>query len=70
MVTGISGKRIELKHVPGPTGVRGRNSDNRLIEDKLGWRPSRQFIEGLRRTYAWIEAQVRAEKPERLVLVT
>jgi nucleoside-diphosphate-sugar epimerase len=70
MVSGISGKQIELKHIPGPTGVRGRNSDNRLIDEKLGWRPSRKFIEGLRRTYTWIDAQVRAEKPERLVLVT
>jgi GDP-D-mannose 3', 5'-epimerase len=68
MVIGISGKEIELKHIPGPTGVRGRNSDNRLIHEKLGWRPSRKFIEGLRRTYTWIEAQVRAEEPERQVL--
>ena len=70
MVIGISGKEIELKHIPGPIGVRGRNSDNRLIHEKLGWRPSRKFLEGLRRTYAWIEAQVRADKPERLALVT
>ena len=68
MVSGISGKRIALAHVPGPTGVRGRNSDNRLIEHKLGWRPSRPFIEGLQRTYAWIEAQVRAAQPEKLAL--
>jgi len=60
MVSGISGKRIKLQHVPGPTGVRGRNSDNRLIEAKLGWRPTRPFIEGLQVTYAWIEQQVRA----------
>jgi nucleoside-diphosphate-sugar epimerase len=61
MVIGISGKRIALAHVPGPTGVRGRNSDNRLIEHKLGWRPTRPFIEGLRVTYAWIEQQVAAQ---------
>ena len=37
MVTGISGKQLGLRHVPGPQGVRGRNSDNRLIVEKLGW---------------------------------
>jgi nucleoside-diphosphate-sugar epimerase len=58
MVIGVSGKKIDLAHIPGPTGVRGRNSDNRLIEAKLGWRPTRKFIEGLERTYAWIEGQV------------
>jgi GDP-D-mannose 3', 5'-epimerase len=61
MVIGISGKKIDIVHVPGPTGVRGRNSDNRLIQEKLGWRPHRKFIDGLERTYAWIERQVRDE---------
>ena len=64
MVIGISGKALELVHVPGPTGVRGRNSDNRLIEHKLGWRPSRPFVQGLEVTYEWIERQVRAQLDE------
>jgi nucleoside-diphosphate-sugar epimerase len=64
MVIGIAGKEIELMHVPGPTGVRGRNSDNQLIYRKLGWRPSRKFIQGLELTYAWIERQVRAQQDE------
>jgi nucleoside-diphosphate-sugar epimerase len=55
----IAGKGVTLRHVPGPQGVRGRRSDNRLIFDKLGWRPSRSLEEGMRRTYAWIEEQVR-----------
>jgi len=38
--------------------VRGRNSDNRLIEEKLGWRPSRPLSEGMEKTYAWVSAQV------------
>lgn len=59
MASDLSGKRIEIAHVTGPTGVRGRNSDNRLIENRLGWRPSRKFIDGLALTYAWIEDQVR-----------
>ena len=59
IVTSISGKALELVHIPGPTGVRGRNSDNRLIRERLGWAPSRPLREGLERTYAWIESQVR-----------
>jgi GDP-D-mannose 3', 5'-epimerase len=66
MVIGIAGKKLELKHIPGPTGVRGRNSDNRLIDEKLGWRPWRRFREGLERTYAWIEQQVHASQAEEL----
>jgi nucleoside-diphosphate-sugar epimerase len=58
MVAEIAGKRIEIDHIPGPTGVRGRNSDNRLIEDRLGWRPSETLYAGLEKTYAWIERQV------------
>lgn len=56
----IAGKNLTLKHIDGPLGVRGRNSDNRLIEEKLSWRPSRPLKEGLEPTYRWIEKQVRA----------
>jgi len=60
MVMEIAGKKLSIKHVPGPQGVRGRNSDNRLIQEKLEWKPSLPLVEGLRKTYAWIEAQVKA----------
>jgi GDP-D-mannose 3',5'-epimerase len=59
MVADIAGKRIEINHIPGPLGVRGRNSDNRLIEQRLGWRPSEPLQKGLEVTYGWIERQVR-----------
>ena len=59
MVMGIAGKELSIKHVPGPQGVRGRSSDNRLIHEKLGWKPTRPLVEGLRATYAWIEDQTR-----------
>ena len=59
IVAEIAGKRIEVRHVPGPLGVRGRNSDNRLIRERLGWAPSRTLREGLEKTYAWIEGLVR-----------
>jgi nucleoside-diphosphate-sugar epimerase len=57
MVIEISGKNINIEHIPGPQGVRGRNSDNALIIEKLGWSPSISLKEGMSRTYAWIHAQ-------------
>lgn len=60
MVMGIAGKRVKLRHRPGPLGVRGRNSDNRLIQKLLGWSPNYKLERGMRQTYAWIESQVRA----------
>jgi GDP-D-mannose 3',5'-epimerase len=58
----IAGKRLKIKHVPGPTGVRGRNSDNRLIAAKLGWRPSQPLRVGMESTYSWIYSQVQGGK--------
>ncbi len=60
MINGIAGKNIRLRHISGPLGVRGRNSDNRLLQQKLGWAPSRPLAEGLAKTYKWIDRQVRA----------
>ena len=60
MVMGIAGKKLSIRHISGPLGVRGRNSDNRLIAEKLGWKPSRPLMEGLEKTYTWIAEQVRA----------
>jgi GDP-D-mannose 3',5'-epimerase len=62
MIVEISGKKLSLRHIAGPVGVRGRNSDNRLIEQKLGWRPSRPLREGLEKTYAWIQQQIATAK--------
>ena len=58
MVAGIAGKELRRRHVDGPTGVRGRNSDNHLIREKLNWAPSTILLDGLRPTYAWIHSQV------------
>lgn len=59
LVAAIAGKKIIKKHIPGPLGVRGRNSDNRLIDEKLGWKPSATLRSGLEKSYEWIERQVR-----------
>jgi nucleoside-diphosphate-sugar epimerase len=58
MVAEIAGKTIHINNVPGPLGVRGRNSDNRLIRARLGWAPSQPLRAGLERTYEWVERQV------------
>lgn len=58
MIIGISNKNIKIKNIPGPLGVRGRNSDNKLIKEKLNWAPSEPLITGILKTYKWIESQL------------
>jgi nucleoside-diphosphate-sugar epimerase len=69
LVMKIASKKLSIRHIKGPLGVRGRNSDNRLIAEKLNWRPSRPLVEGLEKTYAWIASQVakKALVPEAVV---
>ena len=52
---------LPIKHIPGPEGVRGRNSDNELILEKLGWQPTICLEDGLRLTYKWIQGQIAKE---------
>lgn len=58
MVMQIAGKNLKIKHIPGPQGVRGRKSDNGLIQKKLRWKPSATLKSGMVQTYAWINEQV------------
>lgn len=58
MVMDIADKKLRLKHIEGPLGVRGRRSDNKLIQEKLGWRPTRPLKEGLEKTYQWVNEQL------------
>jgi nucleoside-diphosphate-sugar epimerase len=58
LIMEIAGKKLTLKHLNGPLGVRGRKSDNTLIQEKLGWKPSTRLKDGLVVTYKWIENQV------------
>lgn len=60
MIMDIAGKRLHIRHIPGPVGVRGRRSDNRLIYEKLGWRPTQPLWQGIQTTYKWINEQVKA----------
>jgi nucleoside-diphosphate-sugar epimerase len=58
----IANKKLTIKHIDGPLGVRGRNSDNNLIHTKLGWKPTHRLDEGLKATYKWVKNEVEKEK--------
>lgn len=58
IVADIANKEIRINNIDGPTGVRGRNSDNKLIRKKLGWSPSQPLVSGLTQTYNWINSQM------------
>jgi nucleoside-diphosphate-sugar epimerase len=64
MIMKIAGKKLSIKHIPGPTGVRGRNSDNKLLRKELGWEPRQTLFEGLSKTYPWIYGQLQASSKE------
>ena len=64
MVINISGKNLTINNIPGPLGVRGRNSDNHLIQEKLGWSPSTPLRKGVESTYAWISSQIKEKELE------
>ena len=59
IVMGIASKSLTINHIPGPQGVRGRNSDNKLIAEKLNWAPSYSLKKGLEKTYHWVDEQVK-----------
>jgi GDP-D-mannose 3',5'-epimerase len=61
LVMAVAGKKLSIKHIPGPLGVRGRNSDNALIYAKLGWKPSTRLRDGIAVTFDWIRKQVEAQ---------
>lgn len=62
MAMRIAGKSLSVRHIPGPLGVRGRSSDNRLISERLSWHPSTKLEDGMRKTYSWIASQVEAAR--------
>jgi len=54
-------KTLPIRHIPGPQGVRGRNSDNTMIRERLGWEPPTKLADGLQKTYFWIKEQIDKE---------
>jgi nucleoside-diphosphate-sugar epimerase len=65
MVMDIAGKKLSVKHIKGPLGVRGRSSDNRLIRKELKWEPTGKLRDGLAKTYAWIDEQVKQKRADK-----
>jgi nucleoside-diphosphate-sugar epimerase len=62
LVMNVAGKKVDLRHIPGPEGVRGRNSHNELIGKRLGWKPSQSLRAGIEATYPWIAQQVEFQR--------
>lgn len=62
-VAKVAGKTINIEHIDGPLGVRGRNSNNDLIREKLDWDFSMSLEEGIAETYAWIQGQIAKKTP-------
>ncbi len=58
MAIDISKKNIQIKNIEGPLGVKGRNSDNRLFKEKIGWEPTQPLREGMEKTYNWIKKMI------------
>ena len=59
IIASFENKNISINHIPGPVGVRGRNSDNSLYESKIGWKVSQPLEIGLKKTYAWVKEQIK-----------
>lgn len=64
LVAEIAGKSVFKRHIDGPIGVRGRNSDNALISSELGWAPKQPLRVGIEKTYRWIESKVSSGEPD------
>jgi len=62
IISRIAKKNIAINHIPGPLGVRGRNSDNRRIQNELGWSPIQPLMNGLQKTYKWISEEIDRDK--------
>jgi nucleoside-diphosphate-sugar epimerase len=65
MIMKIGNKKLSIKHITGPLGVRGRNSDNHLIKEKLGWAPTAKLEDGIVLTYAWVKEQIGQVAPKK-----
>jgi nucleoside-diphosphate-sugar epimerase len=62
----IAGKKLSIRHIAGPTGVRGRNSDNELLQKELDWAPSQSLYAGLSKTYPWIARRLQASLKQKV----
>jgi nucleoside-diphosphate-sugar epimerase len=58
LIAKLVGKNVSIRNIPGPTGVMGRTSHNKLIDESIGWRPGEDLETGLSKTYDWIKSQI------------
>jgi GDP-D-mannose 3', 5'-epimerase len=65
LIAKLVGKNVFINNIPGPTGVMGRNSHNKLIEELIGWRPAEDLESGILTTYKWIEQQILENQQDR-----
>jgi nucleoside-diphosphate-sugar epimerase len=65
LIMQVAGKSVTINHIDGPLGVRGRNSHNELINERLGWKPTARLVDGLERTYAWISNEVATNRDDK-----
>eukprot|EP01116_Phalansterium_solitarium_P006504 TRINITY_DN18827_c1_g1_i1.p2 TRINITY_DN18827_c1_g1~~TRINITY_DN18827_c1_g1_i1.p2 ORF type:complete len:377 (-),score=116.92 TRINITY_DN18827_c1_g1_i1:208-1266(-) len=70
MIFEFENKNLSINHIPGPEGVRGRNSDNTLIKEKLGWAPPTSLRDGLRKLYFWMKEEVAKDKAKGVDVAT
>ncbi len=68
LIIRIAAKNLKIRHIPGPVGVRGRNSDNRLMQSATGWRPRIALEDGITRTYRWIAREVEGRARHRVAI--
>jgi GDP-D-mannose 3', 5'-epimerase len=61
MAINLSGKSLSIKNIEGPLGVRGRNSDNKLFKEKMGWEPTQPLHKGMEKTYKWVNEQINTQ---------
>jgi len=64
LIMSFENKNVPIRHIPGPEGVRGRNSDNTLIREKLHWSPSISLKDGLQRLYGWMKVEIENERKQ------
>jgi nucleoside-diphosphate-sugar epimerase len=62
LIARLAGKQVFIRNIPGPIGVMGRNSDNKLIREALGWAPQDNLEQGLTNTYNWIISNIAQQK--------
>jgi len=68
LIISLSGKSLSINHIYGPQGVRGRNSNNKLIKKVLNWKPPTKLTDGMPKLYKWVESQIKENGTDRTII--